>query len=125
MKLDWDAIREELDRSNLNVDASPASIAGHPAVVVIAPVAPMKVCDSLRALLLAKDLELGSVVVVNDHLSLRHVILVSGCTNASVIEAAELLVRNAAMLGPAIMSRPPRALRATNVLATTMLATIE
>lgn len=125
MKLDWEALHEELDRSKLNVEVSPIAIAGHPAVLVIAPVAPMKICDSLRALLLAKDLELGSVVVSNDYLSLRHVILASGCTTTTIMEVAKLLVQNAALLGPAIIARPQRPLKATNVFASTLLATTD
>jgi hypothetical protein len=125
MKLDWEVLHEELDRSKLNVEVSPIAIAGRPAVVVIAPVAPMKICDSLRALLLAKDLELGSVVVSNDYLSLRHVILASGCSTATVMEVATLLVQNAALLGPAIIARPQRPLKATNVFASTLLATTD
>jgi hypothetical protein len=125
MKLDWEALQGELDRSRLNVEVSPTSIAGHAAVIVIAPVAPMKLCDSLRALLLAKDLELGSVVVANDYLSLRHVILATGCTIETVLEAASLLLQNAALLGPAIIARPQRPLKATNVFASTQLATTE
>jgi hypothetical protein len=123
MQLDWETLREELDRSHLDVDVSPTSISGHPAVIVLAPVAPMKSCDSLRALLLAKDLDLGSIVTANDQLALRHVILASSCTLDSVVEAATLLVQNAALLRPAILSRPPRALKATNVFASTMLST--
>lgn len=125
MKLEWEALREELDRSNLDVDVSPASLSGHPAIIIIAPIAPMKLCDSLRALLLAKDLDLGSIVVTNDQIALRHVILTSGCTNESVIEAATLLVQNATMLAPAILSRPQRPLKASNMFATTMLATVD
>lgn len=115
MKLDWEALQEDLERSKLNVEVSPIAVGGHPAVAVVAPIAPMKTCDSLRALLLAKDLELGSVVVANDYLSLRHVILASGCTITTVLEVAMLLVQNAAMLAPAILARPQRPLKASNV----------
>lgn len=52
-------------------------------------------------------------------------ILTSGCTHESVIEAATLLVQNARMLAPAILSRPQRPLKASNVFATTMLATVD
>lgn len=115
MKLDWEELRDELDRSNLEVDISPTSVSGHPAVVVIAPIAPVKVSDSLRALLLAKDLELGSITVTDDQIALRHVLLTCGCTQALVIETAKVLVENAKKLAPAILARPSRPLRATSV----------
>lgn len=125
MKLDWEALQDDLERAKLAVEVSPIAIAGHPAVLVLAPVAPMKMADSLRALLLAKDLELGSVVISNDYLCLRHVILASGCTPTTVMEVAMLLVQNAALLAPAIMARPQRPLKATNMFATTLLATAD
>ncbi|MFN0245466.1 MAG: hypothetical protein ACKV2T_01075 [Kofleriaceae bacterium] len=110
MKLDWDDLRDELDRSDLDVDISPISVAGHPAVVVVAPIAPMKMADSLRALLLAKDLDLGSITVTDDHIALRHVLLTCGCTKELVLETAKVLVHNANLLAPAILSRPSRPL---------------
>ena len=123
MKLDWDDLRDELEQLTLNVEVTPTSIKGHPAIVVLAPVAPLKMCDSLRALLLAKDLEIGSVAITQDQIALRHVILACGCSKTLVIETAKMLVDNAKLLASAVLARPSRMLRTSNVHAVRMLAT--
>ena len=115
MKLDWDDLRDELDRSNLDVDISPFSVAGRPAICVVAPIASVRVVDSLRALLLAKDLDLGAITVHDDQIALRHVLLTCGCSKEHVLATAEVLVKNAKMLAPAILLRPSRPLMAMGV----------
>jgi hypothetical protein len=113
MKLDWDDLRDELDRSDLDVDISPFSVGGLPAISVVAPIASVKIVDSLRALFLAKDLDLGAITVADDQIALRHVLLTCGCSKELVLATARVLVQNAKMLAPAILARPSRPLMAT------------
>lgn len=100
-----DAASVTLLRANRAVVIAPATIANRPTILVLAPIARAVDCDSDRALVLAKDLELGAMIVVKQMLVLRHVVPANDATPALIIEVATKLAHDASLLAPALIDR--------------------
>lgn len=115
----WTAIRDELVRGGARTDGSVvlllcenravvsslALIGGQPTVLLLAPIARATECNAERALHLAPTLGLGSFVVVQQMLALRHLVALSATTADSLVAAATQLARAAAVLAPALRER--------------------
>lgn len=114
----WTALRDELvaagaladgtnvllRRANRAVVIASTTIAGRPTILVLAPIARAADCDADRALVLAKDLELGAIIVVGGMVALRHV-MASTTTSTAILDVATHLAHSAALLAPALIDR--------------------
>jgi hypothetical protein len=83
----------------------PATIASYSCVIVIAPIGRAHECDAARALLLANELEVGSMIVVKQMLALRHAVPMVDATIDGIIRVATALAETAARLTPALTER--------------------
>lgn len=100
-----DATSVTLPRANRAVVIAPATIASRAAILVLAPIGRAAECDNRRALELAKDLEVGAIIIVKQMLALRHVVLANDATPASILDIANKLAHDAALLAPALIER--------------------
>jgi hypothetical protein len=112
----WTALRDQLvaaganaqgtavllPRANRAVAITTCAIAGATCVILIAPIGRAHECDSARALLLANELEVGSMIVVKQMLALRHAVPLADASLDGVMQIATVLARTAAGLAPAL-----------------------
>jgi hypothetical protein len=94
-----------LPRANRAVAITSATITGYSCVVVLAPISRVAECDVEGALHLARDLEIGAMVIVKEMLALRHAAPIADVTFDGIITVATVLARTAELIVPAVTER--------------------
>lgn len=126
----WNAIRDELvaaggfaDGSNVLFQLANRTVVVTPAtngttLLVIAPIARASQCNATQALVLAKDLELGGMIVVRQMLALRHIVPIHGTSASSIHDNAKQLAHAASLIAPALIDRTrTRSIEASSAFA--------
>jgi hypothetical protein len=93
--------------ANRAVAITPGTIAGYSCVIVIASIGRAVDCDMERALLLANELEVGSMIVASHMLALRHAVPVADASLAGIFNVANVLADLAQRVSPVLLRRSP------------------